>query len=160
MTAMMGIFSDYVREEIPTAADDTAVVMMLGRDSFNNPETIERILAAIPAPHSTHFDLRIVVTECIANLVHHSDCTTLIVAARQDDEQLFVQFTHIPPLPSTMHRIIESANNNALPDFEDPAYFGAGLGYPMMARLCTAITLSNDNSVLEFSFATLPEHRA
>lgn len=52
-----------------------------------------------------------------------------------------------------MRRIIAAASSNALPDFDDPAYCGAGLGYPMMARICAAITLSHDNASLEFSFA-------
>lgn len=156
----MGKISESVRQAALVQIDDSIAVMVIERDSFNNPDLIERILVAIPAPDSTHFDVRIVVTECVANLVQHSDCTTLIVATRQEDELLFVQFTHIPPLPPTMRHIIKSASCNILPNFDDPAYCGAGLGYPMMARICAAITLSHDNASLEFSFAIPQTHHA
>ena len=154
MLAIMGTISDDVREIATAQAATRGAVLAVGHDYFEDPDLIERIVAIAPASASTLFDVRIVVTECVANIVMHGSCAALIVSADVNQRGLELQFTHIPPLPAVVHEVIERSRTEALPDLNDPFYFGTGLGYPLMTRLCKNIRLSSDNACLEFSFAT------
>ena len=151
MVTLMGKIPDDVKEAAAQMSASDAV-MAIGRDRFDDPDLIEHILAKTPAENSILFDVRIVITECLANILRHGDCTALIVAARKYSNGLRLQFTHIPPLPPVVRDVIERSRTEALPDLDDPTYLGTGLGYPLMTRLCRHVTLSADNACLEFSF--------
>ncbi len=152
MLAIMGTIAEDVKSVAAAQAVTRHAVLAAGSDCFDDPALITRIMDLVSASESALFNIRIVVTECIANVVMHGSCRALIIGVDSNPHGLSLHFTHIPPLPTAVRDAIERSRTAALPDFNDPFYFGTGLGYPLMTRLCKHISLSPDNACLELSF--------
>lgn len=128
-------------------------VMTIDSARFADPDVIEDIVALLPDHARLRFDARLVVTECLANILEHGPYMTLTVTVRPTPDGAHLTLTHEPPLPAALRLLLTRCVHDMKAALAAAEANGDGLGLPLIVRLCRHVALSADNASLECHLA-------
>lgn len=115
-----------------------------------DPQTLDTIAREFPSGLLPLEDVYLLLVECIANAVCHSNAEALGLCARRRGNVLLINFLQIPSLPPPAKAALARGRTGWLPDYNNDAT--GGLGFPILLRLCHGITLAHDQSRLRLWF--------
>lgn len=129
-----------------------AFVLAYDVESLWQAQSIETLLKHLPEAFGARADMRLIVTECFSNAARHGQTDILGAFGRQRGAMFLLSFWHDPPMSKQVRGILDRGRSGWLPDYTDDGYMGANLGYPIMARLSRNITITSDQTELQFWF--------
>lgn len=135
------------------AGQEHSFAVLVAQKELEDATCVEQVLSCFPPlGKQLRADVWLILTECFANAFLHGRVECLSIAGHAYHQKLALRIWHKPPMPQKVKDIIKRAKDGWLPDYEDPGYFGSGLGYPLLVRLSGDVHVSSDCAELHFWF--------